>query len=135
MCSNHDLTGSIPRDRLASIDLFLCGSVGAVDVGHEDVHIQEALSSLQVTSMSRVPLSVMSWGLLLSTERASLSTLHARVLPSWFSAIRTAHGFAAMKVPLAAIHSAYSNGARPNSMDHNASASQHHALFDLKVPS
>eukprot|EP00965_Chrysotila_dentata_P209137 6185115-Pleurochrysis_carterae.AAC.1 len=50
-------------------------------------------------------------------------TRHAHVSHAWFSAIRAAHGIAAMKEPPAALHSTYSTGARPNCVLHNATAS------------
>eukprot|EP00965_Chrysotila_dentata_P261817 6214373-Pleurochrysis_carterae.AAC.9 len=40
-----------------------------------------------------------------------------------------------MKEPPAGIHSAYSTGAGPDCVVHNATASQHHELFELKIPS
>eukprot|EP00965_Chrysotila_dentata_P248462 6208339-Pleurochrysis_carterae.AAC.1 len=71
-----------------------------------------------------------------TVNRESLSTCHAHALHAWFSAIRAAHGIAAMKEPPEDIHSAYSTGARPNCVVHNyATASQHDKLFELKLPS
>eukprot|EP00965_Chrysotila_dentata_P084188 2779755-Pleurochrysis_carterae.AAC.1 len=70
--------------------------------------IRMASSEMRVTLQRRLSLHVMSWGTLLSTEKASAHVTRMSCMLAWFSAIRAAHVIAAMKEPSAATHSAYS---------------------------